>query len=186
MSNSKRNNSFSVVEPRINYEITGHKQVRLIYKKFKDKTSEEDFNKIVFWSDAVKLSKEKGLDLIEINPKANPIVVKLEDYSKYLYELKKQSKHNKRKTSVCKEIQLTANISLHDLEIKAKKAKEFINNGDKVKVVLTLKGRELLRREESKKSFLLFIDIMLDSGIVSFESLPRDEDKKSIVIFKRK
>lgn len=176
----------SLVEPRINYEIVGHKEVRLIYKRFKDKVSDEDFNKVVSWSEAVKLSKEKGLDLIEINPKSNPIIVRLEDYSKYLYDLKKQLKHNNKKTTTCKEIQLTANISLHDLEIKAKKAKEFISNGDKVKVVLTLKGRELLRREESKKSFLQFIDIMLDSGLVSFDSVPRDEDKKSIVIFKKK
>ena len=175
-----------MIEPRINYEIVGHKEVRLIYKEFKDKASENDFNKVVSWSDAIKLSKEKGLDLIEINPKTNPIIVKLEDYSKYLYDLKKQLKHNNKKTTTCKEIQLSANISLHDLQIKANKAKEFINDGDKVKVVLTLKGRELLRREESKKSFLQFIEIMLDSGLGSFDSIPRDEDKKSIVIFKRK
>ena len=176
----------SIVEPRINYEIVGHREVRLIYKEFKDKESDNDFNKVVPWSEAVRLSKEKGLDLIEINPKTNPIIVRLEDYSKYLYDLKKQLKHNNKKATTCKEIQLSANISQHDLQIKANKAKEFINDGDKVKVVLTLKGRELLRREESKKSFLQFIEIMLDSGLVSFDSVPRDEDRKSIVIFKKK
>ena len=183
---AKKGKNTSMIEPRINYEIVGHKEVRLIYKEFKDKASENDFNKVVSWSDAIKLSKEKGLDLIEINPKTNPIIVKLEDYSKYLYDLKKQLKHSNKKTTTCKEIQLSANISLHDLQIKANKAKEFINDGDKVKVVLTLKGRELLRREESKKSFLQFIEIMLDSGLASFDSIPRDEDKKSIVIFKKK
>ena len=179
-------NKNQFVEPRINNEITGHKEVRLIYKEHKDRVSENDFNKVVTWQEAIKLSKEKKLDLIEINPKTNPIIVKLEDYSKYLYDLKKQLKHNNKKTTTCKEIQLSANISLHDLQIKANKAKEFINDGDKVKVVLTLKGRELLRREESKKSFLQFIEIMLDSGLASFDSIPRDEDKKSIVIFKKK
>ena len=72
----------SIVEPRINYEIVGHREVRLIYKEFKDKESDNDFNKVVPWSEAVRLSKEKGLDLIEINPKTNPIIVRLEDYSK--------------------------------------------------------------------------------------------------------
>ena len=75
---------------------------------------------------------------------------------------------------------------MHDLEIKANKAKEFINDGDKVKLILILKGRELTRREESKKTFYQFIELMLDSGIVTFDSIPRDEDKKSIVIFKKK
>jgi len=180
----KKNNS--IVEPRINWEIVGQKEVRLIYKEFKDKISENDFNKVVSWDEAVRLSKKMGLDLIEINPKSTPIIVKLEDYSKYLYELKKQLKNKNKKTNTIKEIQLSANISYHDLEIKANKAKEFISDGDKVKVVLTLKGRELSRREESKKSFYQFIEIMIDSGIASFDSVPRDEEKKSIVIFKKR
>ena len=85
-----------------------------------------------------------------------------------------------------KEIQLSVNISLHDLEIKAKKAKDFLKDGDKVKVVLTMKGRELTRREESKKSFYQFLEMMLDSGIAAFDSAPRDEEKKCYVIFKKK
>lgn len=180
------NKNKSLIEPRINKEIVGQKEVRLIYKKYKDSASESDFNKIVSWEEAVRLSQKMGLDLIEINPKTTPIIVKLEDYSKYLYELKKQLKQKSKNTTTLKEIQLSANISLHDLEIKANKAKEFINDGDKVKVVLTLKGRELSRREESKKSFYQFIELMLDSGLVSFDTQPRDEDKKSIVIFKKK
>ena len=179
-------NKKDLVEPRINYEITGQKEVRLIYKEHKDCVSENDFNKIVSWGEAVALSKKYGLDLIEINPKSVPIIVKLEDYSKYLYELKKQLKNKNKKTTVLKEIQLTANISLHDLEIKVKKAMEFIEDGDKVKVVLTLKGRELTRREESKKSFLMFIEKMIDSGMASFDCTPKDEDKKSYVIFKKR
>ena len=138
------------------------------------------------WKEAVRLSREKNLDLIEINPKTTPIIVKLEDYSKYLYELKRQMKHNKKKPNTLKEIQISVNISMHDLEIKANKAKEFLQDGDKVKVVLTMKGRELLRKEESKKSFYQFINIMIDSGIASFDCAPRDEEKKCYVIFKKK
>ncbi len=176
----------SIKEPRINSEIVGHNKVRLIYKENRDSVSENDFNKIVTWDEALIISRKTGLDLIELNANTNPIIVKLENYSKYLYTLKKQFKQKHKNTSTIKEIQLTASISLHDLHIKANKAKEFIENGDKVKVVLNLKGRELLRREESKKSFLQFIEIMLDSGMVSIDSMPRDEEKKSIVIFKKK
>ena len=181
---NKKNNS--IIEPRINHEIKGVTEVRLIYKEHKDSVSENDFNKVVPWREAIRLANEKGLDLIEINGKTNPIIVKLEDYSKYLYELKKQLKQRKKNTTTLKEIQLSANISIHDLNIKANKVKDFIENGNKVKVVLNLKGRELSRREESKKSFYQFISIMLDSGLVSFDSVPRDEEKKSIVIFKKK
>jgi translation initiation factor IF-3 len=181
---ANRNNQ--IREPRINKEIKGHSEVRLIYKENKDNVSENDFNKIVSWEEALQISNKTGLDLIEINSKTEPIIVKLEDYSKYLYNLKKQLKQKNKNTTTIKEIQLSANISMHDLQIKVNKAKDFIENGDKVKVVLTLKGRELLRREESKKTFLQFIELMLDSGIVSFDSIPRDEDKKSIVIFKKK
>lgn len=183
MANKKNS---SINEPRINREIVGHKEVRLIYKEHKDCVSENDFNKVVSWDEAVRLSQKMGLDLIEINQNSTPAIIKLEDYSKYLYELKKMLKKKNKTTTTLKEIQLSANISLHDLEIKLNKAKQFITDGDKVKVVLTLKGRELVRREESKKPFLLFIDKLLDSGLVSFESAPRDEEKKSIVIFKKK
>ncbi len=181
--NIKKN---GIIQPRINGEIVGHSEVRLIYKEHKDSASDADFNKIVPWKEAVSLSQKMGLDLIEINSKATPIIVKLEDYSKYLYELKKQLKQRNKKTGSLKEIQISANISMHDLEIKANKAKEFLNNGDKVKLILILKGRELARREESKKTFYQFIELMLDSGIAAFDSVPRDEDKKSIVIFKKK
>ena len=182
--NQKKNNG--LIEPRINHEIKGVTEVRLIYKEHKDSVSERDFNKVVPWREAIRLANEKGLDLIEINGKTKPIIVKLEDYSKYLYELKKQLKQKKKKTTALKEIQLSVNISLHDLEIKAKKAKEFLEDGDKVKVVLTMKGRELTRRESSKKSFYQFLTIMIDSGIASFDSAPRDEEKKCYVILKKK
>lgn len=173
------------IKPRINHEIKGVTEVRLIYKEHKDCVSENDFNKIVSWKEAIRLANEKNLDLIEINSKTTPIIVKLEDYSKYLYELKKQLKHKNKKTTL-KEIQLSVNISLHDLEIKAKKAKGFLEDGDKVKVVLTMKGRELSRREDSKKSFYQFLNIMLDSGVAAFDCAPRDEEKKCYVIFKKK
>lgn len=186
MAKKNFNNKNGIITPRINDEIKGHDEVRLIYKEHRDSVSDNDFNKIVSWQEAVKISKEKELDLIEINTNASPIIVKLEDYSKYMYEQKKVLKMKNKKTSSLKELQLSVNISMHDLEIKLNKAKTFIEGGDKVKVVLIMKGRELSRREESKKSFYQFIDKMLESGIATIESAPRDEEKKSYVIFKKK
>ena len=182
--NNKDNKGFK--EPRVNHEIKGHTEVRLIYKEHKDEESENDFNKVVSWREAVSLAKEKQLDLIEINANSKPPIIRLGDYSKYKYEMKKMLKQKNKKTSVLKEVQLSVNISMHDLEIKFRKAKEFLMNGDKVKVVLTMRGRELSRREESKKSFYEFIKMMIDEGIAAFESAPRDEERKCYVIFRKK
>lgn len=182
----KKNQKDGIVEPRINYEIKGLTEVRLVYKEFHDRESENDFNKVVSWKEACDYSKKYGLDLIEISSKAKPPVIKLGDYSKYLYELKKQMKHRNKNKTVLKEIQLSTNISQHDLEIKADKTFGFLERGDKVKVVLTMKGRELTRREESKKCFYKFLEIMLDSGKVSFDCPPKDEEKKTYCIFKKK
>ena len=183
---AKKQNKKDFPEPRINKEITGYSEVRLVYKEHKDQHSENDFSKVVSWYEAQKISQNYHLDLIEINGNAKPPIIRLADYSKYLYELKKQLKQKKKNNSSLKEIQLSANISAHDLGIKLNHAKEFIKAGDKVKVVLSLRGRELARREENKKGFLIFIDEMINSGIASLESAPRDEAQKSIVIFKHK
>ena len=174
----------TIKEPRINNELLIYDKVRLVYKEHSNSESENDFNKVVTMSEALKLGKEYGLDLIEISSSAKPPVVKLYDYSKYLYELKRSMKQKTKKNSVCKEIRLLVNISQNDLEIKVRKAKEFINEGNKVKVVLTMKGRELTRREASKECFTKFIELMSDTAV--FESMPRDEGNKVIAIFKRK
>lgn len=182
----KSDSKNKVQEPRINSEIKGHDEVRLIYKEHSDRVSENDFNKVVPWKEAVETANRMGLDLIEINSKTTPIIVKLEEYSKYMYEQKKMLKQRNHKSATLKEVRLTPNISRHDMEIKFNRAKEFIEGGDKVKLVLNMKGRELSRREESKKPFYEFIEMMVDSGVSSFECPPRDEDKKSYVIFKKK
>lgn len=174
----KKNNSEK--QFRVNDEIRNYDTVRLIYKP----TVGEGFNKVVSLDEAKRMASDKGLDLIEINTKASPVILRLEEYSKYIYELKKQAKQKKNNNSVLKEIQLNTNISEHDLLIKVKKSKEFINDGDKVKVVLTMKGRELGRREESKTCLYKFITYMEDVAVP--ESLPRDENNRSIVILKRK
>lgn len=183
-----RNNNYKhknkVVEPRVNDEIRGYDTVRVIYKEFTDRGSENDISGVFPLYKARRIAESKGLDLIEINTSANPPVVKIANYSKYLYELKKSLKQKQKPQNTVKEVQLSANISSHDLQIKANKAKSFIEDGDKVKVVLTLRGREMVRKEDNKKSLYEFIDVLSDVAVP--ESMPREEGNKSVVILKRK
>ena len=124
------------------------------------------------------------LDLIEINPNSSPAIVRIASYEKMLYELKKAAKKNKQTSKPLKEIQLSVNITDHDLQTKANNARKFIESGSKVKVTLTMKGRELSRREDSKRSILEFI-VMLED-VATPESQLRDDGNKTIVILKKK
>lgn len=163
-------------EPRINDEIRGVETVRIVGDGVESRE--------ISIKEAKKIASSLELDLVEINGNVNPPIVKVVDYSKYMFELKKALKNRNKKNCVLKEIQLSTNISSNDLNTKVRKAKEFIEDGNKVKVVLTMKGRELARREDSKKSLLAFI-VEMDEVAVP-ESLPRDEGNKCIVILKKK
>ena len=163
-------------EPRINDEIRGVETVRIVGDGIESRE--------ISIKEAKKIASSLELDLVEINGNVNPPIVKVVEYSKYMFELKKVLKNRNKKNCVLKEIQLSTNISSNDLNTKVRKAKEFIEDGNKVKVVLTMKGRELARREDSKKSLLAFI-VEMDEVAVP-ESLPRDEGNKCIVILKKK
>ena len=181
---AKMNKKDMVVEPRINDEISGYNEVRLIYKKRNGENSPEDFNKVTTLSDAKRTADRMMLDLVEINGKVSPPIVRLCDYSKYLFEMKKSMKQKKKSTTTVKEIQLSVNISQHDMQIKAKKAEGFIKDGDKVKVVLTMKGRELSRRDISKRPIFEFAEMLSEVAVP--EAMPKDEGNKCVVILKRK
>lgn len=108
---------------------------------------------IVKREEALGMAQEQGIDLVEIGALAKPPVVKLIDYSKFLYQLKKKKQEEKKKAIVSetKEIQLSPFIFTHDLEIKLKRAREFITNQDKVRFVLRFRGREVTRPELGRK-----------------------------------
>ena len=101
-----------------------------------------------------------------------------------VYELKKTAKKNKQASKPLKEIQLSVNIAKHDLETKANNARKFIEDGSRVRVILSMKGREMSRREENKKSILEFVVLLEDVAVP--EAAPRDEGNKTVVILKRK
>jgi translation initiation factor IF-3 len=101
-----------------------------------------------------------------------------------LYEMKRMAKKNKQTAKPLKDIQLSVNIAKHDMETKANNARRFLEDGSRVRVTLTMRGREMARREENKKSILEFI-VMLDDVAVP-EAAPRDDGNKTSVILKRR
>lgn len=180
MKKTKVNNpKINIPSYRINGEIyiEGSPLVRLI------KPNGE--NIVCHIAEAKEAAREAELDLIEISPNAQPPVLKIADYSKFLYELKKASKKQLHANKPLKEIQLSVSIAENDMKTKASKAREFLLDGSKVKVILSMKGREKARREENKKSIYEFITLLEDVAVP--ESMPKDEgDSKTIVILKKK
>lgn len=185
-----KNNKLFIQEPRINKEIRYpmDKIVRVVYtERTVDETEGEKLNETMTFSSAIKLARSKELDMIEIRGDIDVPVIRLDQYDKYYWGLKKAAKANaaKRKnTGGIKEVQLSTNISEHDLLTKANNAKRFIADGDKVKVVLRMRGRELSRREASKQSLRDFITTMADVAVV--EGPIRDEGNRAIVFLKRR
>jgi translation initiation factor IF-3 len=142
--------------------------------------------KIMSSFQASKIAQELGLDLILINESANPPVVRIDDYSKFLYNLEKQEKERKRnsQTQQIKEIQLSPDIADNDLNVKTKKAIEFLSKGDKVKVVLQLKGRQKQMPERGELTILKLITALEEFG--DPESFPKLESSKWLAVIKPK
>ena len=99
--------------------------------------------------EALKLAKEKDLDLVEVSPNANPPVCKILDYGKYRFEEEKKLRESKKNQKVLKlkEIRMQPKIGPGDLDTKAKHVQEFLDEGDKVKVTIRFRGRELAHTE---------------------------------------
>lgn len=161
---------------RVNDEIRFKGDVRIV--------GEDIDSRVVSISEARKIASDMNLDLVEIQGKLEIPVLRICNYEKMVYELKRSAKKNKQNAKPLKEIQLSVNIAKHDLETKANNARKFIEDGSRVRVILTMKGRELSRRDENKKSILEFI-VMLED-VATPEAAPRDEGNKTSVILKKK
>ena len=100
--------------------------------------------------DALEMAQERGLDLIEISPNGNPPVAKLMDYGKYIYSQTKQIQKQKARARdiETKEIRFGLKISEHDLQVKINQAQRFLDSGDKVKITVQLRGREMMFRDQ--------------------------------------
>lgn len=118
--------------------------------------------------EAMKLAAEAGLDLVKIAPTAKPPVCKIIDYGKYKYELTRKEKEakKKQKTVDVKEVRLSPNIDTNDLNTKVNNAKKFIQKGNKVKVTLRFRGREMAHMQTSKHILDDFADMLKDIAVV--------------------
>lgn len=116
--------------------------------------------------DAQLMANEKNLDLVKISPNANPPVCKLMDYGKYKYEQSRKEKESKKKQKVVtvKEVRLRPGIEENDINTKANQAMKFLKKGDKVKVELRFRGRELGHKDLGKQVMLKFIDLVKEFG----------------------
>lgn len=135
--------------------------------------------------EAQGIANEKGLDLVMVAPNAKPPVCKILDYGKFKFEMVKKEKESKKKqkTVETKEIRLSPNIDKHDLEVKAKNANKFIAAGNKVKVSMRFRGRELSFVKQGKEILVSFAD-MLENCSVDKE--PKLEGKSMIMVLSPK
>lgn len=132
--------------------------------------------------DALKLAQEAELDLVKIAPTAKPPVCKIIDYSKYRYEAARKEKEakKKQKTVETKEVRLSPNIDTNDLNTKVGAARKFISKGDKVKVTLRFRGREMSHMANSKHILDDFAEKMADVAVVD---KPAKVEGRSLVMF---
>ena len=121
--------------------------------------------------EAMKLAQEAELDLVKIAPKAQPPVCKIIDYGKYRYELARKEKEakKKQKTVEVKEVRISPNIDTNDLNTKVNNAKKFIAKGNKVKVTLRFRGREMAHMQSSKHILTEFGENLSDVAVVEKE-----------------
>jgi len=127
--------------------------------------------------DAMLRAQERGLDLVEVAPGANPPVCRIMDYGRYKYELKKKAAVSKAKAhaAILKEVKLRPRTDDHDLDFKLKNARRFLIEGDKVKVTLMFRGREIVHTELGRVQMDKVRDLLAD--IAAVENPPRMEGR---------
>ena len=132
--------------------------------------------------DALRLAEEKGVDLVEISPNANPPVCRLIEYSKFLYQQKKKAKEQKANASkvVIKEIRFGPQTDEHDFQFKLNHAKSFLQEGSKVKAYVFFRGRSILFSDQGEKLLLRFALELEEFG--KAEQMPKLEGKRMIMM----
>ncbi len=132
------------------------------------------------------MAQEANLDLVKIAPKAQPPVVKIIDYGKYRYEQSRREKEarKKQKTVEIKEVRLSPNIDTNDLNTKVNAARKFLTKGDKVKVSLRFRGREMAHVQNSKHILTEFAEAVADLAVV--EKAPKMEGRSMTMVLGQK
>lgn len=132
--------------------------------------------------EAMRLAREAELDLVKIAPTAKPPVCKIIDYGKYRYELARKEKEARKKQRIIeiKEVRLSPNIDTNDLNTKVNQARKFLSKGDKVKVTLRFRGRELAHVNQSKVILDQFAEQLSDVAVVE---KPAKFEGRSMIMF---
>jgi len=171
-------------EYRINGKILSHK-IRLVGENF-DEISEVAGKPVESGIHntraAIQWAEKLELDLVEISPKADPPVAKIQDYNKFLYLKKKKEKEIKTKTAktVIKEIRFGPNTDEHDFNFKLKHAQKFLTEGAKVKAYVHFRGRTIVFKDRGQLLLLKFINELAELGAA--EALPKMEGRRMIVM----
>ena len=162
----------------INRQIRA-KEVQLIGENG-EKLGVMEFNK------ALEIAESKNLDLVLVAPNANPVVCKIMNYGKYKFEQAKKEKEakKKQKTFELKELRVTPNIEEHDFGFKAKSARKFIEDGNKVKITVKFRGREVNNSRAGELVLEKFIKALEDVAIV--EKSPKLEGRNMFTILAKK
>ena len=136
--------------------------------------------------DALKLAEEAGVDLVKIAPTAKPPVCKIVDYGKFKYEQTRKEKEARKKQKVIeiKEIRLSPNIDTNDLNTKVNAARKFITKGDRVKVTLRFRGREMTHMNNSKHILDDFAQALSDMAVM--EKAPKVEGRSMTMFLAEK
>ena len=125
--------------------------------------------------EALKIARERGLDLVEVSPNAVPPVCRIQDYGRFLYEKEKSERaaRKKQKVIVIKEVKFSVTVDEHDYQTKKNQAVRFLTEGDKVKASLRFRGRQMAHRELGYAIINKLIQDIGESGVVEF--MPRME-----------
>jgi len=163
----------SLPDNRINRQIRA-KEVRVI-------DDDGEFIGIMPVPEALEKAQEASLDLVEVAPKADPPVCKIMDYGKFRYQQQKRAHEAKKKQSVIqvKEVKVRPKIDDHDYQFKLQHVRRFLTSGDKAKVSIWFRGREIVHRDLGQKILERFIEDTQDIGEV--ESLPRMEGRNMTI-----
>ncbi|MEL6282590.1 MAG: translation initiation factor IF-3 [Pseudomonadota bacterium] len=161
--------------PRVNRMLIRDPEIRLI-------DHEGENRGVVDPRDAMDMAEEVGLDLVEISPGANPPVCKIMDFGKFKYEQQKKAAEARKKQKVIevKEIKLRPNIDDHDYDVKMRSMRKFLGEGDKVKVTLRFRGREMAHQNLGRDLLEKVRDDVEDLGKV--EAMPKLEGRQMVMV----
>jgi translation initiation factor IF-3 len=160
--------------PRVNEQIRAP-EIRVIDEK-------GEMQGVMSVAQALKLAEEAGLDLVEVSPGAAPPVCKILDYGKYKYEQQKKAAEARKNQKIIdvKEIKIRPNIEKHDYEVKMRNARRFLGDGDKVKVTMRFRGREMSHHDIGRDLLNRMVEELKD--IAKLEMSPRMEGRQMMMV----